>query len=170
MRVESFVVSGWEDEETGLIIDENDQWVLVKYIPVDYLIDGYKLYKKEFIVERIYAKEEELIEKVLTLKGVKEDKPLGFKFLDTFDFLQWIQDSYGLFEFQDRDQTELFYGRINQVKDDVLSIDMIKTWGQVEIGYHHKFFIHEIRSITFDSDYFNSIKLLYENYQLGRVK
>ena len=48
MKVESFKIIDWEDSEQGLLITENENWILVKHIPVDYVVDGYKLYKKGF--------------------------------------------------------------------------------------------------------------------------
>lgn len=109
MKVETFKIAEWEEEETGLIIDENDIWILVKHIPVDFVIDGFKLYKKEFVVERIHGKNELLVEKVLGLKGVTREKPKGFEFTDTLVILKWSEMKYGIFEFQDCDQGELFY-------------------------------------------------------------
>lgn len=35
-----------EDDETGMLLFENDEWILVKHIPVDYQIDGFKIYNK----------------------------------------------------------------------------------------------------------------------------
>jgi hypothetical protein len=164
MRVESFKISGWEDEETGLIVDENGEWIFVKHIPADYVIDGYTLYNKKHIEERIHSEVEEQIEKVLKLKGVKKDRPSGFQLMDTVSTLKWLEETYGLFEFQDNDQNELFYGQINRVINNyILIIDMIKTSGEVEVEYDYEFEIEEIRAITFESDYFNSIKLLYED-------
>ena len=52
MKVETYRVTGWEDVERGLIVAENDEWLLVKHIPIDYIVDGYKLYRKAFIASR----------------------------------------------------------------------------------------------------------------------
>ena len=49
MKVETYKIKGWREKETGLLIAENEEWVLVKHIPVDYMVDGYKLYQKKFI-------------------------------------------------------------------------------------------------------------------------
>ena len=163
MKVETFKVADWQDEETGLIIDENEEWILVKHIPVDFIIDGFKVYKKEFIEERTASDNEAFIERVLKLKGIKEDKPVGFTFGDTIETLKWAEKTYGLFEFQDMDQTELFYGRIKKVENDTLFIDSIKLDGELETDYEYEFAINEIRVITFETDYFNSIKLLWND-------
>ena len=58
MKVEKYKIKDWDDSESGLLVSENDDWILVKHIPVDYVIDGYRLYKKEFIENRISTKNE----------------------------------------------------------------------------------------------------------------
>ncbi|WP_162051344.1 hypothetical protein [Pontibacter pamirensis] len=170
MKVESFQIASWEEPEKGLVIVENDEWVLVKYVPVDYQIDGYKLYRKSFIEERLYTSREVVIEKVLNLKGVKEEPPIGFRFGLTvnlfgsaIDLLKWSEQKYGLFEFQDDSETEVFYGKISEVTDRLLTIDMIKADGSVEENYDFEFDVNEIRAIAFESDYFTSMKLLWED-------
>ncbi|WP_242919680.1 hypothetical protein [Pontibacter liquoris] len=170
MKVETFHIASWEEPETGLVIDENDEWVLVKYIPVDYQIDGYKIYKKAFIEERSRSSKEAAIENVLRLKGVKVEYPEGFSFGSTINLfgstvhlLKWSEQKYGLFEFQDNSETEAFYGKISQVTDSLLKIDMIKADGSVEVKYDYEFEINVIRAIAFESDYFLSMKLLWQD-------
>ncbi len=161
MKVEKFKIIGWEDPEKGLVIDENENWILVKHIPVDYIVDGYKVYKKEFIETREHSQSEKEIEKVLRLKNVKIDKPDDFQFSDTVGILEWVEKKYGLFEFQDKEESELFYGKINRIEDGKLIIDMIDSNGLVETNYDYKFEIEGIRIIAFESDYHSSIRLLW---------
>ncbi|MCP4176775.1 MAG: hypothetical protein GY756_03335 [bacterium] len=163
MKVETYKIRDWEEPETGLLIDENEEWVLVKHIPVDYVIDGYKLFKKEFLEERDRGDAEKLIEKVLTLKKMKTDLPIGFKYADTEELLKWTEDKYGVFEFQDNEGDELFYGKVNQTDGANLIIDMIKSDGSVEEEFDYEFQIDEIRAITFESDYHKSICLLWKD-------
>lgn len=163
MRVENYLIKDWEDSERGLVLLENEEWILVKHIPVDYAIDGYRLYKKEFVKERLRTKKEEQIEKVLKLKNIDLELPKSFEFLDTIGFLNWVESKYGIFEFQDEDETELFYGKINRIEEDILVIDMIKSDGSVEVNYDFEFDINEIRVMTFETDYHTSIQLLWKD-------
>lgn len=161
MNVQSFEIDNWEEVQTGLVITENEEWLLVKHIPVDYVIDGYKLYKKKFITKRSNDDNGKKIERVLSLKGEDTQIPNGFNFSDTLGLLKWIEEKYGIFEFQDDDETELFYGRINKVIGSTLIIHSIHSDGTVENNYNYEFNLDEIRLITFLSDYFNSIRLLW---------
>ena len=163
MRVERFEIQDWEEPQTGLLLAENEEWVLVKHIPVDFVVDGYKLYKKQFILSRSNGAEEQLIERVLKLKNETTALPERFEFQATADVLRWSQREFDLFEFQDEDETELFYGRINRLEKSDLIIDMVLSDGTLELDYDIVFNIDAIRAITFGSDYFNSIRLLYKD-------
>lgn len=163
MKVEKYKIRDWEDSESGLLITENEDWILVKHIPVDYLIDGYRLYKKEFVEERLRTENEHQIERVLKLKKISVESPINFKFSDTIGLLKWVESTYGIFEFQDQDETELFYGKINRIEDSMLIIDMIKSDGSVEKEYDYEFDIDNIRVINFETDYHLSIHLLWKD-------
>lgn len=163
MKVETFKLKGWKDKSVGLVVSENKDWILVRHIPVDYVIDGYKLYLKEYIKSRKSKSKEAHIERVLKLKKINKSIPAGFKFGSTIEILKWLENEYGLFEFQDCSEDELFYGKMNEVKDNSLTIDMIKTKGKIDRNYDYKFMIDKIRIITFGTDYFDSIRLLMED-------
>lgn len=173
MKVESYKIKGWKEKETGVLISENDDWILVNHIPVDYVIDGFKLYRKKFIKKRINGEFEKKIERVLNLKNKKIAALKGFEFNNVLETLKWSEKKYGLFEFQDKGETELFYGKINRTENDILIIDMIKSNGKIEENYDFEFSIKKIRSITFETDYFESIRLLMndeiKNYLQHRV-
>lgn len=173
MKVESYKIKGWKEKETGVLISENDDWILVNHIPVDYVIDGFKLYRKKFIKKRINGESEKKIERVLNLKNKKLPELKGFEFNNILETLKWSEKKYGLFEFQDKGETELFYGKINRTENDILIIDMINSNGQIEEDYDYDFSLKKIRSITFETDYFESIRLLMDdeikNYLQHRV-
>ncbi|QHT70279.1 hypothetical protein GXP67_28325 [Rhodocytophaga rosea] len=170
MKVERYKIKGWTQEEQGLLIDENEEWVLVKHIPVDYVIDGYKLYRKQFIHKRLHLKKDAEIERVLKLKRIKEDKPIDFQFKSVVETLKWSEETYGLFEFQDQLQTELFYGKVNHIQNNLLVIDMIKANGKEEKAYDYEFELDEIRVITFETDYFESIRLLWQDQSKSKKR
>ena len=165
MKVEQLKIAAWEDEATGLLVAENAEWLLVRHIPVDFVVDGYKLYRKAFIEERRHTVKEASVERVLRLKGIKAEKPADFGFADVVATLKWCEEKYGLFEFQDFDQSQLFYGRINRIGEDTLVIDMIKANGEEEKAYEYDFKLDEIRVITFETDYFESMRLLWLDEQ-----
>ena len=161
MRVETFKIEDWESPERGLIIDENEDWILVKHIPVDYVIDGYKIYKKSFITERTNSDYEQKIERVLKLKNTSLNKPTNFQFSSTLELLKWAEMTYEILEFQDYSESELFYGLLNNVDGDEFTINMVKSDGSIDPEFDVQFSFESIRVITFETDYHKSIRLLY---------
>lgn len=160
MTVETFYVKGWEEAEAGLVISENADWVLVRHIPVDYMVDGFRLYNKDLLVKRERKSNEKQIEKVLTLKQITTETPDGFEFDTTEEILRWCEKKYGLFEFQEEEEGELFYGKIREIENDFLLIHMIMDDGTVESD-DQEYRLSEIRTISFETDYFKSIRLLW---------
>lgn len=165
MIVEKFKIKGWKKKEIGIVISENEDWILVKHIPNDYVVDGYKIYNKNFIKRRKPISEEDNLTIVLKLKNVNLNIPDNFKFSSTLDLLKWSEKKYGLFEFQDDSETELFYGKLNKTLGNEFVIDMILSDGTFENKYEFNFLIDKIRVITFETDYFKSIRLLM-NYRI----
>lgn len=160
MKVETYKVKGWDDLETGLLVDENEDWILIKQIPIDYLVDGYKLIRKKHVVKRIEKTDEKQIKKALKLKGVKAKAPKGFKFGTALEMLQWSQRKYGLFEFQDHLEGELFYGQIAEYSKKELVINAVDAEGDLDKDFDIIFSLKKIRTIAFESDYFKTIALM----------
>ena len=158
-KVESYKIKGWKEKGTGVLISENENWILVNHIPVDYELDGFKLYRKKFVKKRISGASEKQTERVLKLKNKKPPELNDFVFNDVLETLKWSEKKYGLFEFQDKEQSELFYGKINQSENDKLIIDMIKYDGRIEKKFDFEFSLKKIRSITFETNYFESVVL-----------
>ena len=93
MKVETYKIKGWKEKVRGLLISENEDWILVKHIPFDYMTDGFKLYSKKYITKRESKSKEQKIAKVLSLKNVSQIKPKKFKFGSTIDVLTWLSGS-----------------------------------------------------------------------------
>lgn len=148
----------------GLVLAENDDWVLVKHIPADYVIDGYKLYRKKFLESRASSEAEEKVARVLLLKNVQNEAPANFRFRDAAGLLKWVEQNYGLFEFQDEEECELYYGKINKMENGMLVIDMVDADGHVETDEDLDHVIELISVIAFGSDYLYSLGLLTKDH------
>ncbi|MGB0890982.1 MAG: hypothetical protein ACPGUU_01425 [Flavobacteriaceae bacterium] len=163
MKIQDYKIKDWDDIETGILLDENNDWILIKSNPVDFQIDGYKLINKKHIQEILPNPQAEILNKVFTLKKEVVQIPDSFEFTSTIGFLKWIEKKYGCFEFQDEIENELFYGVLNQINDKSFYIDMVKSDGSLDEDFDVEFFIDDIRILTFESDYFNSISLLFKH-------
>lgn len=120
---------------------------------------------KEIFKIKETAQKAEITSRVLKLKEIKIEKPIGFEFKDVLGLLKWSEDKYGLFEFKDDPEDKLFYGKISKMQGNNLIIDMILSNGDTEKEYDFEFELDRIRTITFESDYFTSIILLMNNYE-----
>ncbi|SEC84066.1 hypothetical protein SAMN04489761_3738 [Tenacibaculum sp. MAR_2009_124] len=163
MIVEDYILFDWEETETGVVLDENENWILIKSIPVDFQIDGYKLINKKYIENR-FSNNNESLKKVLKLRKSVFEKPQGFEYNnDVIEIFKQIETQYGCFEFQDEMEDELFYGVLNEINKDGFYIDSIKSDGVVDLDFDVEFSKDSIRIISFGSDYFKAICLLFND-------
>ncbi|MFY0671855.1 MAG: hypothetical protein JXQ87_00540 [Bacteroidia bacterium] len=163
MKVETYILKEWEESTAGLLLAEDKEWILVKHIPVDYAIDGYRIYKKEFVEKRERTDAEKQIERVLALKGIKSKAPVDFEFSNTVGLIKWVESNYGLFEFQDDDESEIFYGQIDAVNGNGLTIKLLAADGSIDTSFNYEFDISRIRVLEFETDYHLSMKLLLDD-------
>lgn len=142
-----------------MLLFENDGWIFVRHIPIDYQVDGFKIYNKKWIKKRNSGDKKAQIERVLQLKGITMEKP-EIKLGSAKEILTELESKYGLFEFQDDDGSELFYGTLNTTNENEFTINMVGSRGEIIGNYDYEFSFDEIRAITFKTDYFESIRLL----------
>ncbi len=169
-RVEYMQLAGWKADEVGLWLAENDEWLLLRHIPVDYVVDGYVLLSKEHIASRRPHKHRKQVERVLKLKGVKAEVPANFSFTGTVEMLRWVEEQYGLVEFTDQEEST-FFGWI--VKSDVVHVwpTLLRPNGTTQSADDtDPFVISEIQLIRFDTDYFNCMRLLWQHKQRLKLR
>lgn len=151
----SFKYRDRKDIISGYLIDFNDDWTLIKYNPVDYVIDGYLILKSDKILKYKREDYEKFREKVLKAKNlVLSDKDI-FPITDLSETLKLISDRFGAFKIEKKDGTVCFIGRfIKMTKENIIiqEIDTKAKWVEKD---KHKF--KSIRTIEFDSDYINSL-------------
>ncbi|MFD2721998.1 hypothetical protein ACFST9_24990 [Hymenobacter monticola] len=163
-RVEYVQLAGWETNEVGLWVAENDDWLLLRHIPADYAVDGYVLLVKEHIVSRKPHRDRKQVEQVLKLKGIQPELPPHFAFLELVEMMRWVEQRYGLVEFAHEEESS-FFGWIAQVDAVHLWIDFLTPKGIRDVHQEDDkpFLLSEIQVIKFDTDYFNSIKMLWQH-------
>ena len=163
MKVESFRVKGWNDHVTTVVLLENENWILGKHVISDYIIDGYVLYKKKYVRDRVTGPYENLLTDVFRLREISTKIPKGFKFGNTAEMLTWVEDKYGISMFQDGDDSSISIAKIIKIKKKKFRIDLIKNDGTLKEDYDYDFSLKKVRLIIFDSNYYKSMALLYKN-------
>ncbi len=148
-----------KDRIYGVVIDFNEDWILLKHNPVDYIVDGYILVKQQHILNIERGEAEKFTEKILTLKKeipVKRRRAIPITNLETI--VIYLSKRGGLFQIQDKVDASLFIGTLHHIDDKYLTIKTLNPkakWDRI-LKFKHS----EIMNIDFDTDYINSLKLL----------
>ncbi len=142
----------------GFVVDYNDNWTLLKHNPVDYILDGYLIFRHKNIQGLRRDVAEKWREKVIKLKGLKLTDKDKIPLTDLATILKYLTDKFGVFEVYSKSDTECYLGRLKSIDSNELVIDNLDTKGKWDGQL--KFKIGEIRVIQFDNDYINSLKLV----------
>ncbi|MCS7027633.1 MAG: hypothetical protein NZ519_02610 [Bacteroidia bacterium] len=171
--VYSYEIYNWDERwETGILLQENEDWILLANIPTEYLIDGYKLIVKKHVSYRYREESEKAHERYFRLKGIPTPTtPEGFCIQKSvIEMLTWIEQKYSFFEFKDYDEYESFVGRLRNVQIDegIFTIDYLFNDGTLDTEYETEFFQDEISVIYFDTYYLRAVTFLYQENIKGR--
>jgi hypothetical protein len=150
----------------GLIQDFSDDWLLMRRVPVDYVIDGYALVRNKNIKEAVRSDEERWTEKVLRLKVSRNPRRPSIPLDSIETILKALTKKYEVFTLWTKKKNTCWLGRLRTIKGNQLTIDYLTTeakWLGKKI-----FKPNEIRVIEFDNDYINSLKLVMKNTKAKR--
>lgn len=162
MDVYNYDLKDWSDYITGIVLMENEDWVLLHELPGDYQPDGYCLINKSQIVDRFKDEDAELKERVLQLKGYEMELPQALILEDLDDMLRSIEDHYHVFGVQDEEDM-IRIGTIQSIVANELRLNFINTFGEMSEETPEPIFKTDIQTVTFGTDYLHSIYLLWKD-------
>lgn len=142
----------------GYVVDYNDDWTLMKYNPVDYIIDGYIIFRHKNIEGFRRDLEEKWIEKVINLKGLQPTDKDIIPLVDLETILQYLTENFGVFQVYTKSVTTCYLGRLKSIDKKKFIMDNLSPKGKWDGQITFK--NNDIRVIEFDTDYINSLKLL----------
>lgn len=142
----------------GFVIDYNDDWTLLKYNPVDYIVDGYIILRHKNIEGFQRNAREKFKEKVIMLKKQHFPDFSGFPLTDLQTILSTLTKKYGVFQFDLKTENACYLGRLKSLTKGKLTIDYLNPKGLWT--KQMQFRPNDIRTIEFDTDYINSLKLV----------
>jgi hypothetical protein len=142
----------------GFVLKYNEHWILVRNIPVDYVVDGYFLVRNYRIKEVVRGDDEKWREKVVHLKLKKSKTLPKVKLSDLESILTSLTKTYKVFAIHKKEDDVCWLGRLSRIDDKSVIIDDLTP----KAKWRGKFmFTHEeIRAVEFDTDYINSLKLV----------
>ncbi|MDR6369408.1 small nuclear ribonucleoprotein (snRNP)-like protein [Chryseobacterium bernardetii] len=144
-------------EFEGILIDISDEWCYIKYIPVDYVVDGFVLINQRYIKNIQKSEEHEFKENILRLKGAIAEKSVELNIGDTIKLLSDMQSKIELIQIELKSPHKCYIGKIDLVKEHSFKVRLLSpkaNWLLIE-----SFLYKEIRAIYFDNDYVNSLQL-----------
>ncbi|MBI1306378.1 MAG: hypothetical protein GC181_07170 [Bacteroidetes bacterium] len=143
---------------SGYVIDQNDDWTLLKNNPVDFVIDGYVLIPNKYIKNIHHGKEEKWAESVMNIKGLqpKEEDRMALNGLESI--LTAITEKYHAFMLNTKSDDLCFPGRLKSIGEKELVLEALSSKAEWEGEFVLK--INEIRSVEFNTDYLNSLMLV----------
>jgi len=142
----------------GYVVDYNDDWTLMKYNPVDYIIDGYIIFRHKNIEGFRRASDEKWREKVINLKGLQPTDKDIIPLTDLETILKYLTDNLGVFQVYTKSETACYLGRLKSIDKKELLMDNLNPKGKWE--GQMKLRTDGIRVIEFDTNYINSLKLV----------
>ncbi len=162
LKIETFAIKDWNDPVSGVILEENKDWILLNEIPTDYEVDGFAILNKKFITERISKKFEKKNALVLSLKKYSKPK-VKIKLSSLKSILKAIEKKYEIFQFQDQLENSVEIGVLDEIENDALHLIYLKANGKFDKKYTYEYDVNDIRKINFDTNYLNSLKLLVKH-------
>ena len=154
---------------SGFVIDYNDEWTLLKQNPVDYIIDGYIIVRHKNIEGFSRTKKELFKERILKLKNFQPTIQNEIPLTDLKTILTYLTKKFGIFQFEQKSEKSCWLGSLVSFdKKDFIIKPLLPNgkWDKDTL-----FFIKDLRTIEFDTDYINSLKLVEkDNKKLVKVR
>ncbi len=159
-NVYSLKISNYDNLIVGLIIDIGQNWIAIKYIPVDYVVDGLMFINRKQIVESHRGRHEMFVEKVLSAKGIEANYPVKFDLNESF--FQSLRENAAdsLIQISCKDETKTFIGRMVSYDKNGINLSLIDEhalW--VEESYYK---YSEIKVIQIANDYLFSMQSIID--------
>jgi len=157
-KVYSIFMNDWDEEITGVFVDEGKYWILLQDNQNDFLLDGLRFLNKQNIDEILREEDEQFKEKIFKLKYPREVGNWGYDLENTISLLEQIKTENKLFHFDTDDEEEIFVGRIVEVFEKSFKLQTLTSKGCWGDFFTSEF--SEISSIAINNDYLNSLNLL----------
>lgn len=151
----------FKDKKTifsGFLIDYNEDWILLRNNPVDYILDGFVILKNKNIEAIIRGEREEFTERVIKLKGLKCNSEEIIPIQSLSSILNCLSNTFEVFQIATKRDKAAYLGKLIELNDSELIIDFLEVRGK--FGGEMSFNPNKIRVIEFDTDYINSLKLV----------
>ncbi|MDR0825280.1 MAG: hypothetical protein LBN74_09315 [Prevotella sp.] len=158
----TILLKGRKDTLQGILIYAGIEWVLLKYVPVDYVLDGYLIIRNRYIKKIERGEDEIFNETVIHLKWTVEKFEGEFPNLNGYlDILYYLMQKQTVIQFDFHDDSISYIGKIKKIHTKTMRIESMNPKG--EWDGESSYLLERVRTIQFDNDYINSL-IAYNKY------
>lgn len=152
-----------KDSFSGFLLDFNDDWILLRNNPVDFVIDGFIILRNKNLEAIISDDDTQFNEKVIRLKEIKLKDDTLIPLTNLEIILSFLTKKFGVFQLATKKSSAVYLGKLTEFNQDDFFIEFLNTKGVFdgEISFKSK----KIRVIEFETDYINSLKKYSESIQ-----
>ena len=143
---------------SGFLIDFNEDWILLRSNPVDFILDGFIVLRNKNVASVFREADEEFTEKVIKLKGLKTNSDDIIPIQNLASILNYVSSKFDIFQIAKKSDKAAYLGKLIELNGEELVINFLETKGK--FGGEMSFNPNKIRVIEFDTDYINSLKLV----------
>lgn len=141
----------------GILRAAGSKWVLLRYIPVDYVVDGLVLINTKYI-SNVGASDSDLFkEQILKLKNVDFVANDRLNLETTEQLFSELRKQGDLVRIELKDHNKSYVGKITVVREKSMKVQLIDT--RCNKLSEETFLYNKLRAIYFHDDYLQSLEL-----------
>ena len=145
-----------KEEERGILLEEGSEWIIILSLFTDYMLDGYKIINKKYIMS-IYQTEDDIFtEKVL---DANNKIPTSFSAkipLTSNQLFIYLYETRTTFQLHLNRESSFYMGYIKEVLPKSFYFLPMNPKGKW-LNYHFLFRMTYIRIVEIETDYTNSL-------------
>lgn len=141
----------------GVLTAVGASWVILKYIPVDYVVDGLVLVSTKYILDVGVSDEDLFKEKILQLKNVDFSTSAGLNLDVQEQLFAELKRQDNLIRIELKDHDKSYVGKITVVREKSMKVQLIDT--RCNKLSEETFLYNEMRAVYFHDDYLQSLEL-----------
>lgn len=153
-----FEIKDWsiQNEILGILIQEASDWILIRPLLVNYMLDGLMFVNRKYITSISRGYNEILSENILKSNGQLNFVPdLEIELTNEFIF-KYLFEEQIMIEVQLRDDSIAYFGCIKKICPKSFYLKLMDSKGHW-LDYSYLFRYETIRSIEINSNYINSL-------------
>lgn len=144
-----------KEKEYGVLIQEGKDWLLIKALFSDFILDGYKIINKKYIVSLEQTEDDLFVERVLKSNGKIDNIQLDIP-LETLSLFQYLAANKYVIQLSLNKENISYIGLVADILPKSIYLNPLGKKGEW-LNYDLLFRVDFIRIIEFNTDYINSL-------------